>query len=98
LNITSQLIKYKQQLIQDFLNANEIQHLQKQAAITNLTNEVIVNKNFLLTHSNGTDISEKGSSFSPLCSIFAMLCISVLVYGAQNHWKLNYLVTANSDK
>ena len=34
-------------ILQDFLNADEIQHLEKKAAITNLSNDVIVNKKFL---------------------------------------------------
>ncbi|XP_063685261.1 ATP-binding cassette sub-family C member 4-like [Bolinopsis microptera] len=33
--------------IQDFLNADEIKHIYKKAAIMNLTNEVIINKSFL---------------------------------------------------
>ena len=33
--------------LQEFLNADEIKHLHKKAAIMNLSNEVIVNKNFL---------------------------------------------------
>ncbi|XP_063690754.1 ATP-binding cassette sub-family C member 4-like [Bolinopsis microptera] len=33
--------------IEDFLNADEIKHIHKKAAISNLTNDVIVNKSFL---------------------------------------------------
>ena len=38
---------------QEFLNADEIKHLQKKAAIMNLKNEIIVNKNFLHKDENG---------------------------------------------
>ena len=34
-------------LLQDFLKADEVHHLPKKPAIMNLTNEVIVNKNYL---------------------------------------------------
>lgn len=37
----------KREIFQNFLNADEISHLKKKAAILNLSNEVIVNKNFL---------------------------------------------------
>ncbi|XP_063691934.1 ATP-binding cassette sub-family C member 4-like [Bolinopsis microptera] len=47
--------------IQDFLNADEIKHLPKDATITKLTNEVIANKNFLHKDPEVKDIN--GSNF-----------------------------------
>ncbi|KAL5251848.1 hypothetical protein ACHWQZ_G014863 [Mnemiopsis leidyi] len=44
--------------IQEFLNADEIKHLHKKAAIMNLSNDVIVNKNFL--HKENKEIKTNG--------------------------------------
>jgi len=59
LNLVSNLINSLSPPPQDFLNASEITHLKKQAAIMNLSNDVIVNKNFIhkeeeKTVANGT--------------------------------------------
>ena len=40
------------------MNADEVKHIQKQAVIDNLSNEVIVNKNFLHTNDR-TSVMEK---------------------------------------
>lgn len=44
--------------MQEFLNADEIKHLHKKAAIMNLSNDVIVNKNFL--HKENKEIKTNG--------------------------------------
>ena len=44
---------------QDFLNADEIKHLQKKAAILNLSNDIIVNKNFLHKEKKENGVVEK---------------------------------------
>ncbi|XP_063678313.1 ATP-binding cassette sub-family C member 4-like isoform X2 [Bolinopsis microptera] len=46
--------------IQEFLNADEVKHLQKKAAIMNLKNEIIVNKNFL--HKDEKGLHKNGIS------------------------------------
>jgi hypothetical protein len=48
---------HKYHLFQEFLNADEIKHLHKKAAIMNLSNEIIVNKNFLHKDTKETKIN-----------------------------------------
>ena len=74
-----------QQYPQNFLNADEVDHIRKQAAIVNLPNEVIVNKKFLHTNdkdgvSNGTIFSRKG-----IC-VFE---IDNLIWGATYYFMLS---------
>ena len=47
----------EQKYPQNFLNADEVKHIQKQAVIENLSNEVIVKKNFLHTNDR-TDFND----------------------------------------
>ena len=51
-----------QKYSQDFLNADEVKHIQKQAVIDNLSNEVIVNKNFLHTNDRTDTINDDPDS------------------------------------
>ena len=50
------------------MKADEIKHIQKQPAITNLTNEVIANTNFLHTDDEAKD--KNGQAFSEMGNLF----------------------------